>query len=146
MCRILIPRIYCALATSLLVCCIASAPAQTANTGAISGTVFDPSDAVVQGAEVVIKSEGQKDERTLATAAGGEFSVGLLNPGNYEIAIRAEGFERLVVHGVPVLITEVTRVRLQLTIASAKQQVGHSASPPLLQTQNATLGRVSCRT
>lgn len=142
MCRILIPGIYSVLVTSLLVCCIASAPAQTANTGAISGTVFDPSGAVVQGAEVVIKSEAQKDERNLLTAAGGEFSVPLLNPGNYEIAIRAHGFERLLVRSVPVQITEVTRVRLQLTIASAKQQVRVSASPPLLQTENATLGRV----
>jgi Carboxypeptidase regulatory-like domain len=141
--RISIPGIYSVLVTSLLVCSIASAPAQTANTGAISGTVFDPSGAVVREAEVVIRSEAQKDERNLLTAAEGEFSAPLLNPGNYEIAIRAQGFERLVVHGVPVRITEVTRVRLPLTIASAKQRVGVSASSPLLQTENATLGRVS---
>ena len=88
MCTISIPRIYSVLVTLLLVCCIA--PAQTANTGAIPGPLYDPSGAVVLGAEVVIKSEGQQYDRNLATAAGGEFSVPLLNPDNYEIAIRAQ--------------------------------------------------------
>ena len=128
--------------TALLACCIVSVHAQNANTGAISGTVFDPSGAVVAGAEVIIKNEAQADEHEVTTAPGGDFSALLLDPGNYQVAVRARGFERVVVNGVRVQITEVTRVRLQLTIASAKEKVAVSASAPGLQTENATLGRV----
>ncbi len=44
--------------------------------------------------------------------------------------------------GVQVRITEVSRLKIQLTIGGAKEQVAVSAKPPLLQTENATLGRV----
>ncbi len=137
-----IPGVRFPLMTALLACCIVSVHAQNANTGAISGTVFDPSGAVVAGAEVIIKNEAQADEHEVATAPGGDFSALLLDPGNYQVAVRARGFERVVVNGVRVQITEVTRVRLQLTIASAKEKVAVSASAPGLQTENATLGRV----
>src|SRR5271166_5846030 len=137
-----IPGVRFPLMTALLACCIVSAHAQNANTGAISGTVFDPSGAVVAGAEVIIKNEAHVDEREVTTAPGGDFSALLLDPGNYQVAVRAGGFERLVVNSVRVQITEVTRVRLQLTIASAKEKVAVSASAPGLQTENATLGRV----
>jgi len=36
----------------------------------------------------------------------------------------------------------VSRLKIQLTISSAKEQITVSAKPPLLQTENATLGRV----
>jgi hypothetical protein len=43
---------------------------------------------------------------------------------------------------VQVQITEVSRLKIQLTINGAKEQITVSAKPPLLQTENATLGRV----
>src|SRR6202008_3642001 len=41
-----------------------------------------------------------------------------------------------------VRITEVSRLKIQLTIKGAKEQLDVSAKPSLLQTENATLGRV----
>src|SRR5437868_14874375 len=39
-------------------------------------------------------------------------------------------------------ITEVSRLKIQLTISGAKEHIEVSAKPSLLQTENATLGRV----
>src|ERR1700681_4961543 len=47
-----------------------------------------------------------------------------------------------MLNGVQVQITEVSRVKLQLALSGAKEQIAISAKPPLLQTENATLGRV----
>src|SRR6266436_1677630 len=115
---------------------------QTANTGAIAGSVSDPSGAPVAGAAVVINSEATPEERDLTTDGEGNFSVPFLTPGNYDLTVRAPGFQPLVLKSVQVQITEVSRVKIQLTISGVKEQVTVSANPPLLQTENATLGRV----
>src|SRR6266403_1054481 len=115
---------------------------QTANTGAIAGSVSDPSGAPVAGAAVVINREATGEERDLTTNAEGIFSVPFLTPGNYDLTVRAPGFKPLVLKSVLVQITEVSRLKIQLTISSAKEQITVSAKPPLLQTENATLGRV----
>jgi hypothetical protein len=115
---------------------------QTANTGAIAGSVSDPSGAPVAGAAVVINSEATGEERDLTTNVEGNFSVPFLTPSNYDLTVRAPGFEPLVLKTVQVQITEVSRLKIQLTISGAKEQITVSAKPPLLQTENATLGRV----
>src|SRR5467141_2618775 len=115
---------------------------QTANTGAIAGSVSDPSGAPVAGAAVVIDSEATREQRDLNTDAEGNFSVPFLTPGNYELTVRAPGFEPLILKSVQVQITDVSRLKIQLTIRGAKEQITVSARPPLLQTENATLGRV----
>ena len=115
---------------------------QTANTGAIAGTVSDPSGALVPRAAVVVNSQATQEERDLPTDAQGNFSVPFLTPGNYDLTVRAPGFEPLVLNSVQVQITEVSRLKLQLTISGEKKQITVSAKPPLVQTENATLGRV----
>jgi hypothetical protein len=114
---------------------------QTANTGAIAGSVSDPKGALVPGAALVVKSQAAQEERVLTTDAAGSFSVPFLTPGNYDLTVRATGFEPLLFKGVQVQITEVSRLKIQLTISGPKTQITVSAEPPLLQTENATLGR-----
>src|SRR3984957_369344 len=115
---------------------------QTADTGAIAGSVSDPSGAPVAGAAMVIESEATREERDLTTDAEGNFSVPFLTPGNYDLTVRAPGFEPLILKSVQVQITEVSRLKIQLTITGVKEQTMVSSKPPLLQTENATLGRV----
>src|SRR5260370_10584531 len=115
---------------------------QTANTGAIAGSVSDPSGAPVAGAAVVINSQATREERDLTTDGEGNFSVPFLTPGNYDLTVRTHGFQPLVLKSVQVQITEVSWLKIHLTISSAKEQITVSANSPLLQTENATLGRV----
>jgi Carboxypeptidase regulatory-like domain/TonB-dependent Receptor Plug Domain len=130
------------LRTSLLALCVLPMHGQTANTGAIAGSVSDPSGALVAGAEVVIDSAATREERDLTTDAEGKFLVPFLTPGNYSVTIRTPRLRPLVLKDVLVQITEVNRLEIQLTISGAKEQITVSAKPPLLQTENATLGRV----
>ena len=130
------------LAISVLALCALSLRSQTANTGAIAGTVSDPNGALVPRASVVINNQGTGEKRDLATDAEGGFSAPFLKPGNYYLMIHASGFEPLIVKSVQVRITEVNRLKIQLTISSVKQQVVVNAKTPLLQSENATLGRV----
>jgi Carboxypeptidase regulatory-like domain len=128
--------------SALALCFFMPMHGQTANTGAIAGTVSDPSGALVARAAVVVNSQATGEERDLTTDAEGNFSVPFLTPGNYDLTIRTPGFKPLVLQDVQVQITEVSRLTIQLTISGAKEQITVSAKPPLLQTENATLGRV----
>jgi hypothetical protein len=128
--------------TSMLAVCSLPMHGQTANTGAIAGSVSDPSGALVSRAAVVVISQATQEERNLTTNAEGNFSVPFLPPSNYDITVRSPGFEPMVLKSVQVQITEVNRLRIQLTISGEKQEIIVSAKPPLLQTENATLGRV----
>jgi len=127
---------------SAFVLCSLTIHGQTANTGAIIGTVSDSSGALVGGAAVAINSQATGEKRDLTTGAEGNFSVQFLIPGKYDLGVHAPGFEPLLLKDVQVRITEVSRLKIQLTVSGAKEQIAVSAKPPLLQTENATLGRV----
>src|SRR6202451_460846 len=102
---------------------------QTADTGAIAATVSDPTGALVVRAAIVVKDKATQEERDLATDAEGNFSVQFLPPGKYDLTVRAAGFEPFILSGVQVQITEVSRVKIQLALSGAKEQVAVSAAP-----------------
>ena len=128
--------------TAMFALCSLPMRGQTADTGAIAGTVGDPGGALVRRAAVVIKSQGTGEMRDLATDDEGNFSVQFLPPGRYDLTVRTAGFEPFILNGVQVQITEVNTLRIQLALGGTKEQITVSAAPPLLQTENATLGRV----
>src|SRR6202022_1565696 len=130
------------LRTAVLALCALPMHGQTANTGAIAGAVSDPSGALVPRAAVVINSQGTGEKRDLATDAEGNFSVQFLTPGNYDLTVRAAGFEPFILNGVQVQNTEGGKLKIQLALSGAKEKIAVSAAPSLLQTENATLGRV----
>src|SRR5215813_4160148 len=66
--------------------------AQSPGTGAVSGTVVDPSGAVVAKAKITVINEETHAARSAETSGDGAFRVSLLPPGDYEISVNAPGF------------------------------------------------------
>ena len=79
----------------LFACLLAVFPvfvqAQTVN-GIITGTVTDPSGAVVVGARITITNTGTGISQSTTTGALGEYRFPVVPPGNYTIQIEATGF------------------------------------------------------
>ncbi len=68
--------------------------AQTQNTGAIQGRVFEAGSlALVPGATVTVTHEDLGLERTTVTNADGVYFVGILPSGRYKITATREGYE-----------------------------------------------------
>jgi hypothetical protein len=130
------------LRAAALALCALTMHGQTADTGAIAGIVIDPGGALVARAAVVVNSEGTGEKRDFVTDDEGNFSVLFLPPGEYDLTVRAAGFELFTLNAVQVQITEVSRLKIQLGIGGATEQITVNAEPPLVQTENATLGRV----
>ena len=67
------------------------------NGGSVGGTITDPSGAAIPGATVVISNPDTGYSHTSKTDSAGFYSVGPLNPGNYQLDISAPNFARLKV-------------------------------------------------
>ena len=120
--------------------------AQTAETGAISGTVHDASGAVMANVSVTLLSSATGLSRTLRTSEQGTYLAGLLPPGNYSLTVTADGFETEILKDVRVAITETTVADAVLRVGSVKSEVEVTANTELAQTTSAELGRVTTDT
>jgi hypothetical protein len=63
-------------------------------TGTLTGSVADPSGAVIPGATVVMKNQLSGDERRTVTNNDGFFSISGVQVGDYSVLITAQGFEK----------------------------------------------------
>ena len=124
----------------LLFACASAAIAQTAETGALTGTVTDSSGAVIAGATVVATSTATGQSRTTTTDANGSYKFSLLQPGAYSLKFSATGFKTSEIPSVTVNVTETPVVNRSLVVGSQTEQITVQATEQALQTQNATNG------
>jgi len=71
----------------------ARAGAQAQTTGDIAGIVTDPSNAVIVGVPVTLKSTSTGITQASKTGSSGEYRFSLLQPGQYTITVTAQGFQ-----------------------------------------------------
>jgi Carboxypeptidase regulatory-like domain len=114
--------------------------AQSAGTGALTGTVTDPSGGVVPGVSVVLVSRETNQTRTVTTGSDGSYKFALLPPGNYGIRFSAAGFKTAEVGPVTVNVTETPVLDRTLEVGAQSEQVTVEANAELLQTATSTLG------
>src|SRR6185312_11944514 len=98
-------------------------PAQTPGTGAIVGTITDPSGARVSDAHVRVINNATDFSRESSTTADGIFRCTLLPPGNYSLTIEAAGFETLSSPGISVLSSSTTSIDFRLQIGTSTTTV-----------------------
>ena len=90
--------------------------AQTASTGALTGTVIDQSGGVVAGATVSMTNNGTGQERTATTDSSGTYKFSLLPPGNYSVKFSANGFKTSTVPSLTVSVTETSVLDQKLEV------------------------------
>src|ERR1700678_1491364 len=106
--------------------------AQSTTQGAIGGTVFDKTDALVPKAAVTIRNNGTNAEIHLAADDSGYFKAPLLEPGTYTVTIVAGGFQDLRENDVIVQVGQITTLTPHLSTGSASQTVEVTADAPIL--------------
>src|SRR5438874_714377 len=84
--------------------------------GSISGTVKDPSGAVIVGAAVTSTSISDAAKRAVTSNEQGYFLIPTLQPGEYRIAIESPGFRNFTVERVSVAVGQDVRVDASLSI------------------------------
>ena len=104
--------------------------------GTITGVVSDPSGAVVANAPIQAKNTDTGVVSTAATSATGNYELGDLPAGPYEIDVAVPGFKKSVRTGVTVQQLQNTRVDFALQVGSAGEAVTVVDVAPLLQTES----------
>lgn len=108
-------------------------PAQSmGSAGTISGTVTDPSGAVVAGASVSVHNKVTGFDKTVKADSSGAFNILGIAPNNYHVNVTAPGFQEFnqdvsVRGSVPVTMT------VALSLAGATTTVEVEDSPDLIE-------------
>lgn len=119
-----------------------SIPIHAQNLGRISGTVTDQSGAVVAGAALVAINTETGVRTPTTTNEAGNYSLAALLPGRYRVEVELQGFKKYVRE--PVLVFTATPVGLNIAmeLGEASTEVTVTGAPPLLQTEEVSLGTV----
>ena len=117
--------------------------AQTGGTGAISGTITDPTGAVVVGAQVKVTGAGTGDTRTSQTNDHGMYLMSLLPPGQYTLEVTKQGFKAALSLDVQVVVAETTVQNISLQTGEVTETVTVASASVELQTESSDLGRVT---
>lgn len=128
------------LAIVLLTVCASSLLAQSAGTGALTGTVTDPGGGVIPRASVTLTNTETNQVRETATGADGAYKFSLLPPGTYRVRIGAQGFRTAEIPAVTVNVTETPVLDQSLEVGAQAEQITVTAETETLQTANSTLG------
>jgi len=127
---------------SLVLLFAVAAFAQGGAHGAVTGTVTDPSGAVITRATVTIINEDTRvTERTVTTSASGGFTATQLPVGTYRVEVTAQGFSKTTATGVPVRVSETSAVPIQMTVGAAAVEVYVTGAATPVEITNATTGQ-----
>lgn len=95
----------------------------------LSGQITDPSGAAVPGAIVSVSSEDTGFRRVIMTHSDGTYLVAALQPGQYKVMVRKDGFRTLVRFGVKLDVALAARVDFSLQIGSMQETITVEDTP-----------------
>ncbi|MGH9605530.1 MAG: carboxypeptidase regulatory-like domain-containing protein [Terracidiphilus sp.] len=119
-----------------------AANAQLTGTGAISGTVTDPSGAIVPNATVTVTNVATTVKTVSTTTGAGDYNISPLPPGEYTVTVSAKGFKSYLQEHVAVNAIQTVTVNVKLSLGAAEETVTVSAAPPVLDMADAQVGGV----
>ncbi|HKA00230.1 MAG TPA: carboxypeptidase-like regulatory domain-containing protein, partial [Candidatus Solibacter sp.] len=114
--------------------------------GTISGTVKDPSDAVVPNAGVTVTDLATNQQYRTTSDETGAFTVANLPNGFYKVAAEHPGFAKTEIASVQVFVSQISRVAIKLEVAKTGTEVVVEANATFVQTESAELKNTIDRT
>ena len=110
--------------------------------GTITGTVTDPSGAVIAGASVTAINTATGVSTKTTTSSAGNYQVPLLRAGRYEITVEQAGLKRFVQSGIDLEVGQTVRVDVAMQLGQSTQTVQVTAQAELLQKDTSDRGTV----
>lgn len=108
-----------------------------ASDGSVSGTVSDPTGAVIAGAHVTLDSTASKSEYTSVTDGEGMYSFPALPVGHYNVTIEASGFKTEKIADLIVDTGAALNVNTALALGQHSETVNVEVSGSLVEVDTA---------
>jgi hypothetical protein len=108
----------------------------------ITGRITDASGGVVPGAAVAVTNEGTGVTRRAQTNVNGYYTVPLLNPGSYSVAVNKQGFKSVTRSGVRLEVDQVSRLDFMLDVGQLSEKIEVTAEAPLVESETSSGGQI----
>src|SRR5271166_143131 len=128
----------CVLAAALAAIFSVGAWSQT-QLATVSGTITDPSGAVVPGVSVTVVSQATGLKRSALTDTAGEYHFAGLPTGSYSLRIEKTGFQSQIRQAAELTSAAEVMINSQLAIGDLSQQTTVSANVNTTSTVNGAL-------
>src|ERR1051325_9309631 len=115
--------------------------AQT-TTGTITGTITDPSGAVVPNAKVTVLNEAEGSARDVTATGSGVYVAPNLTVGTYRMRVNAPGFAQSDTTRLILNANQVLNVDVHLSLASAGSTVAVAAEAPAISTETSNISNI----
>ncbi|HEX8815729.1 MAG TPA: TonB-dependent receptor [Terriglobales bacterium] len=125
--------------SAILITLLASAAEAQDATGALRGTVSDPTGARIADATVVVVNDATGFRYSMASDAEGRFAFELLPPGDYTARAAARGMSAQETPKLHVEVGGETAIDFKLEVAGGKETVTVTGEPPVVDTQPAAV-------
>jgi hypothetical protein len=109
--------------------------------GSISGTVQDPTGAVIPNAKVTLVNTDQGLTLTTTTNGAGAYTFSPVRIGHYSVTAAATGFTTTTQNNLQVTVGLALQANLKLSPGATSQTVEVNNAPPVLQTQESSVGQ-----
>jgi len=129
-------------AFSILLLLPATAAWGQVSSATITGQVKDSAGRVIPQVTVTVTEEATGIVTTALTNGSGEYTLPLLKAGTYDIVVDVPGFSRFEEKALALSVGDHPAIDISLTIGSVGQTVEVTAAPPLLGTEDASVGQV----
>lgn len=110
--------------------------------GTITGTISDPTGAVMAGVPVEAKNIETGVVTNVASSDTGNYTIPSLSSGNYQIRVTAAGFKEYIRQGLNVQAAQTMRIDVALEIGNSAESITVTDAAPLLKTENGELSHV----
>ena len=128
----------CMLTAALAVLFSVSAFPQT-QLASVSGTITDPSGALVPGVSVTIVNQGTGLKRSGLTDTSGEYRFAGLPTGNYSLRMEKTGFQSQVREGVELTSAAEVLINSRLAIGDVREQTTVRADVAVIDNMTSTI-------
>jgi hypothetical protein len=131
---------YCLAFVALTFAAICMGTAQEI-TGTASGLIRDESGSVIENASVSIRDMATNTLRSTRTNDEGYYVFPFLQPGTYQLTVEKSAFETFVRQAIRLNVNQRLRLDVTLTLGSVTQNIVVDSAPPMLETDNGSLGQ-----
>jgi hypothetical protein len=108
----------------------------------ITGAVVDSTAAGVAGARVVVTNAETGVTRETISQDSGLYTIPSLQPGRYIVSASRDGFKTIRRENVVLEVNAVQRVDFTLELGAVSESVTVSGAPPMVESENSSLGQI----
>ncbi len=109
--------------------------------GTLNGTILDSTGAVIPGSTVIATNAGTALESATSSTTAGAYTLPYLQPGTYTLRISARGFRTANQENVILRVGQTMTINVTMQLGAVAEEVTVSATPPLLESGTAEIGR-----